>query len=474
MMQRLRSALPLFVVLTTAGCGSVAGSSTTPSRVTTSSGPVAPSGPTTQWPVYHLTPSHAGNDAGEPSFAHLKSAWTTDALDGAVYAEPLLAGGSVLVATENDSLYAFDATSGAPRWHVTVGTPRTSNFPCGNIMPLGITGTPVIDGGYLYAVAEVENSAGVYRFNLVKVDVTTGNVVYNMDITPAGMNTNNEQERGALAISNGAIVVSWGGLIGDCGSYHGYVESVSEASGRSIALWNDTPNDNEGGLWAASGPAVDAAGNIYVATGNGSTTDPTQYDWSDSVVKLSPSLAVLSFFAPGPPQTWTSLNGSDTDLGSAGPVLLDDGLLFQAGKGGRGYVLAQAQLPGISNPGGGENASADVCNGGLALGGMAAADNVVYVPCSNGITAVRIDSSTRLHVLWNSVSGSSAPIVAGGLVWSLNVGGGSDLVGLDPASGSVVSTLHLPQDSQHFATPSAGEGRLYVGAGDRVAAFAPG
>ena len=158
----------------------------------------------------------------------------------------------------------------------------------------------------------------------------------------------------------------------------------------------------------------------------------------------------------------------------AGPVLLPGGLLFQAGKGGRGYLLSQAQLPRISNPGGGENVSADVCNGGLALGGMAAAGSVVYVPCSNGIAAVQIDSSTSFHVLWNSSSGSSAPIVAGGLVWSLTVGGGTDLVGLDPATGQVASTLSLPEANQHFATPAAGGGRLYVGAGHRLAAFAPG
>src|SRR6202043_2527476 len=84
---------------------------------------------TSQWLMYHLTPSPTGDDTGEPSFASLKSAWTTGVLDGLVYGEPLVDDGSVFVATENNSLYAFDARSGAQRWHVGAGAPRSSNFP---------------------------------------------------------------------------------------------------------------------------------------------------------------------------------------------------------------------------------------------------------------------------------------------------------------------------------------------------------
>ena len=78
---------------------------------------------------------------------HLHGAWTAGPLDGALYAEPLLDGDNVIVATEDDSVYDFDAVSGRQLWRDTLGTPRTSNFPCGDIKPLGITGTPVIDGG---------------------------------------------------------------------------------------------------------------------------------------------------------------------------------------------------------------------------------------------------------------------------------------------------------------------------------------
>jgi hypothetical protein len=324
-------------------------------------------------------------------------------------------------------------------------------------------------------VGEVEQPSGTYTWHLAKLSTSTGALAYNTDITPTGMTTNTQQQRPALAISNGNVVVGWGGLAGDCGSYHGWVETVSKSTGARVLQWHDTANDNEGAVWGPSGPAVDSQGNIYVTTGNGSTTDITSYDYSDSVVKLSPSLAVLSFFAPGPPQQWTSLNSTDTDLGSVGPALLKNGLLFAIGKGGRGYLLDRAQLPDDSNPGGGENYSAQVCHAtrDAAFGGTAFAAGTVYVPCSDGIVAVHIDSSTRFHVVWYATSGSSAPIVAGGRVWTLQSSGGTNLYGLDPSTGALSTTLTLPATSEHFATPSSSDGELFVAAGTTVCAFAP-
>src|SRR5205807_526806 len=178
---------------------------------------------TTLWPTYHLDPGRSGNDTGEPAFNSLSGIWNTPALDGAIYAEPLVDGNNVIVATENDSLYAFDASSGTLHWGpVHLGTPRTSNFLCGNSNPLGITGTPVIDGGYLYALAEIQTSTSTFEYHLAKVDPTSGAVSYNLNITPAGMDASVQQERSALAVSSGNVVIAWGGLNGDCGTYHGY------------------------------------------------------------------------------------------------------------------------------------------------------------------------------------------------------------------------------------------------------------
>ncbi len=453
---------------------------TVPGGQVTAARPAAPTATATAlWPTYHLNQRRTANDNGEPSFTHLGSAWNSPALDGSVYAEPLVDGGDVIVATENNSLYAFDVTSGALRWGpVNLGAARTSGFPCGNINPLGITGTPVIDGGFLYAVAEVQTSSSTYEFHLAKLDPATGAVTYNVNVTPSGMDTNVQQERSALAVSNGNVVVVWGGLAGDCGDYHGYVETVAESTGVEQHQWNDTSQSGgrEGGMWAPSGPAVNSSGNIFVTTGNGSSTDITAYDFGDSVLKFSPALALRSWFAPGPPQTWASLNAGDTDLGSVGPILLPNGLLFAIGKGGRGYLLNQSALPDNSNPGGGENYSAAVCHAtsDAAFGGMAATGDTVYVPCLDGVAAVRVDSATAFHVLWYQTGGGGgAPIVAGGVVWTLPKNGGTTLYGLKPGTGAIVESLTLPATTVHFTTPAAADGHLFVAAGNLLAAFAP-
>lgn len=437
--------------------------------------PAASSVTTALWPTYHLNPGRTGNDSREPSFQTMKSSWTAGPLDGAIYAEPLVDGNEIIVATENDSVYALAATAGAVLWHVSVGKPRTSNFPCGDINPLGITGTPVIAGGFIYVLAETQTTPTTFTYRLAKIAVTTGHIAYNRNVTPPGMTTNTQQERSALNVSMGNVVITWGGLDGDCSTYHGYVETVAESNGAIQATWHDTPADNEGGIWGPSGPAVNASGTIFVTTGNGSSTDVTQYDYGDSVIDFSPSLALNSFFAPGPPQQWSSLNAADSDLASIGPSLLPGGLLFAIGKGGRGYLLSQAGLPSNSNPGGGENFSAPVCHltSGAAFGGLAVSGSTVYVPCKDGIAAVSVDSATAFHVVWYSSTASGPPILAGGLIWAASVFGGTTLYGLDPATGATTVQLPLPQSTEHFVTPTSGDGKLFLGDGRDVVAFGP-
>jgi hypothetical protein len=321
-------------------------------------------------------------------------------------------------------------------------------------------------------VGDIQTSSTSFEFHLAKIDPTNGAVIYNKNITPSGMDTSIQQSRGALSVSNGNVVIVWGGLNGDCGSYHGFEETVSEASGVEQRQWNTPTSGSRGGIWASSGSAVDSGGNIFVATGNGSS-NINNYDESDSVLKFSPALDPPSFFAP---QGWPSLGGSDTDLGSVGPELLPNELLFQIGKSGRGYLLSQSTLPNNSNPGGGENASAQVCNktSDAAFSGMATNGGTVFVPCSDGIAAVSIDSSSSFHRVWYQTSGGgSAPIIAGGLVWTLKMFGGTSLYGLDPSSGSIVATLTLPATTNHFATPSAGDQRLFVPDGAFVVALVP-
>ncbi len=439
--------------------------------------------PTAQWTTYHLTPDRGGDDNGEPSFRNLGPLWATAALDGAVDAEPLVYRNDVIVATENNSVYAFDIDTGVQRWKTTLASPRTKAFSCQAILPLGIMGTPVIDGGSLYVVAE-EEVAGADSFHMAKIDPSDGSVAYDTDITPDGMDVDPEKERSALAVSGGNVVVTWGSLAADCGPYHGYLETVRETDGAKQSQWHDTAETGgtQGGIWAPSGPAVDPQGNIYVSTGNGSSTSVDTYDYGDSVLEFPPafnSATQPAFFAPGTPEAWYADNADDEDLGSVGPTLLPNSELFAIGKGGYGYLLTQNALPGNDNPGGGQAYQAQVCRSTIedAYGGTAVMGDVVFVPCFDGMTAVSIDSPTSFHVLWRSSGRTSGPpIVAGGLVWSTAANGtSSTLFGLDPGSGAILDQLSLPMAPGvvHFATAAAADGTLLMAADDELTAFAP-
>src|SRR6266568_5109749 len=153
--------------------------STPPALTTPLTLPPATTSPTslpssTDWTTYHRNNARTGLVENAPDPHQLTRAWNVQ-LDGAVYAEPLVVGGRVIVATEGDSLYALNRNTGQVQWRTNVGSPvPLSTLPCGNIDPLGITGTPVYDPatGLVFAVAEIQGPAHI----LVGVDVATGQV----------------------------------------------------------------------------------------------------------------------------------------------------------------------------------------------------------------------------------------------------------------------------------------------------------
>jgi outer membrane protein assembly factor BamB len=212
----------------------------------------------------------------------------------------------------------------------------------------------------------------------------------------------------------------------------------------------------EGGIWAAPGPAVDGAGNLFVATGNGSST--RSFDHGNSVIRLSRALRVRGFFQPrGSP----SLNATDTDLGSTSPVLLGGGRAFVIGKSAIGYLLNTGHLGGIGHP----LSSRRVC-GAAAFGASAFAGGTLYVPCGDGLVAVK--GSGGLAQVWRQSAVDHSAIVAGPGVWGI---GGSTLYQLDPASGKVRFSAAIGRTT-HFTAPAAAGGRVFVAAGGRVHAFA--
>ena len=443
--------LPLFLIggtaLTAVGAGSAAGATGAPHVDATSS-----------WTVYHGNPQGSGLDTSGVTFSPPTSAWTSPVLDGQVYGEPLEATGRVFVATENDTVYALAANTGAVLWSTHVGTPVPSgDLPCGDISPdVGITGTPVVDAarGEIFAVAD-ELVGGAPAHFLVGINMYSGTVDLNTAVDPPGQGPAAILQRTGLNLSNGNVVFGYGGNDDDCSTYSGWVVSVPEGGG-TPGYYQAVPIGHDGAVWmGGAAPEVDSAGNIWVTTGNGSSSNP--YDFSDSVVELSPGLTRTQFFAP---TGWSSDNAHDLDLGSSSPALLSNGTVLQVGKSSIAYLLSQANLGGISSPPQISACSSD-SDGGDAISGT-----VVYVPCGNGVQAIQ---TSPLGAQWQTTSGAHGPpITAGGLVWSI---GGSSLYGLNPTNGTKAQQVSVGGEANHFPTPSVGDGLLLAPSTDQVFAF---
>jgi outer membrane protein assembly factor BamB len=428
--------------------------------LTLPSGPSTPAAPAAgdgDWTTYHRDNARSGYRAGLVDPTRLTQAWSAP-LDGAVYGQPLVVGDRVLVATEADSLYALSLRTGQVQWRTNVGKPvPLSELPCGNIDPLGITGTPVYDPGtgLVFAVAEVTGPAHL----LVGVDAGSGRLRVRRSADVPGMDPRPHQQRAALALSQGKVYVAYGGLLGDCGDYRGRVVA-SRADGGGPLLAFQVPTSREGGIWAASGPAVDGRGRLYVVVGNGAATGGA-WDRSDSVLRLSPELRPEDGFAP---TRWPQDNAADADLGSMGPLLLPGGLVFAAGKSGLGYLLRADRLGGV----GGQLVERPVC---ATFGGAAAVGSVLYVPCTDGLRQVRAGPGAQLSLGWRApgaVSGS--PVVGGHTVYSLDPAGGT-LYALDADRGTVRASAPVGQTSR-FASPTLTGGLVLVGTLAGVVALA--
>src|SRR5262249_17534850 len=189
--------------------------------------------------------------------------WQSLDLDGSIYAQPLIVGNQVLIATENDSVYALDAESGSILWQAHLGEPVPgSALPCGNIDPVAITSTPVADpaNGGGHAVA----SRQPLHPELVALDLGSGAVRYHQPIAPPGADPHTPLQRAALVLSSGTVYVSYGGRFGDCGDYHGWVVGAQASDGAISAVYQ-VPTQREGAIWATSGPSIDQAGDLYRA-----------------------------------------------------------------------------------------------------------------------------------------------------------------------------------------------------------------
>ncbi len=420
------------------------------------------------WTVYHGDATGSGIATGVTAVTTTARAWTSPALDGNLYGEPLVASGDVYVATENDTVYALSPSTGAVQWSTHVASPvPASDLPCGDVTPtVGITGTPVIDPsrGEIFVVAD-ELTHGRPGHVLVGLNATSGAVELTQNVDPPGAAPSALLQRTGLTLDAGRVVFGMGGNYGDCASYRGRVVAVSETGGTATFFTVDAAaGDSQGAVWmGGAAPTVDSSGNIWVSVGNGSVHSAGRaYDDSDSALELSSSLALLGYFAP---TSWPANNAGDLDMSTAA-ALLSDGQVVVAGKSRLVYLLNATHPGGI---GGQEASLPSACSQDID-GGNAVFGTTVFLPCYAGPIAVSVTASPpALHLLWKATVGGGPPIIAAGLVWTIGANG--TLYGLNPATGAVAQQATVGVPANHFPTPGVGDGLLLATSADHVVAF---
>ena len=389
--------------------------------------------------MYHGTADHAGRSTTMPAVVGGPKLAESLRLDGAVYASPIVVDGLSVVATENDTVYAFDQAY-RHVWSRHLGQPSPAEQrQCGDIDPLGITGTPIYHDGTVYLVAEL---GGSVRHQLFALDLATGDTRWARGVDLPGVSARDMQQRGALAITHGRVWVPYGAQAGDCGAYKGRVVGVPLTGDGSLVVYTP-PTRRGGGMWNPAGPTVDEGGDLYVVSANGAAFPGAAYDHTNSVLKLDGEANLLDSFAPS---DWAQNNRGDVGLGSQGVALVGSRWAVLGGKSGPVYVLRRDHLGGIGGP----VSVRDVCR---SFGGAAVDGDTVYLPCVDGVRAVRVDSTGRLHVRWHAADGTDgSPVVGGGRVWTLDAAAGVRHA-LDPATGRSTAEVRVGV-ANRFATPA--------------------
>ena len=463
----------------------------------------------------------------------------TLAADGKVDAQPLYlaaltvqgaAHNVVFVATESDSVYAYDSDTGTLLWHVsllasgeTVNDLPASN--CQQVAPtIGITSTPVIDRGagahgiiYLIAMSRAGGS-GAYHQRLHALDVTTGAELLGgpVDIAATyptlGGTTSFDAaqyaERAALLLLNGTLYTSWTSHC-DEPPYTGWIIAYSASTLAQSAVFNVAPNSGGVGpsIWmSGGGPAADAAGNVYVLTANGAfetTLDangfPNQGDYGNSFLKLSiagGALAVSDYFTM---YNAVSESGSDRDLGSGGIMLLPDltdsggvvrHLAVGAGKDGNLYVVNRdamghfngntnkiwQELPGVL--GGGVWSTPAYFNGAIYYGPNSGALSAFAVQGAK-LSAAPASSTTVRFAYPGTAPAVSANGSGNGIIWAHENTNPAVLHAYDAAnlahelynSSQAANGRDQLGAGNKFITPMIADGKVFVGTQSGVAVF---
>jgi hypothetical protein len=432
-------------------------------------------------------------------------------INGPIYAQPLFLDGNgardiLIVATEQNDVIALDASTGSVIWDKSLGTPMPlSSLPCGNINTLGITGTPVIDptSRTIYVAAMTTPDGGTTAKHLVFAlsaddgSVRTGWPLDVSSVVKSGstsFTSSVQNQRGALLLLGQTLYVPYGGHFGDCGDYHGWVVGipVSNPSGATGFATGAV----EGGIWAPSGVASDGT-SIFVATGN--TGGTSTWAQGEAILRLSAALSFSGlnqdFYSP---TNWQSLDNSDEDLGGSGVILFSvpgatpSNLALGLGKDGNAYLVNSANLGGISDPMVLSNVSSTrIITASTAYTTPSASyvafnnEGSVGCPGATGeLMSLKISATSppKISVAWCAPqNGRGSPITTTvdgttqSIVWSIGAENDNRLHGFDGDTGAVVfaggGTAEQMGTVQHFQTPIAAKGHIYVSGNSKIYSF---
>lgn len=483
-----------------------------------------------------LTPDNVNAASFGKLFSHV--------VDGYVYAQPLYVPNVaipnlgthnvVYVATEHDSVYAFDADSrtgrnSAPLWHRSfihlkrgITTVSSDDVSCTDIVPeIGVTSTPVIDTatGTMYVIAKTKENGNFFQ-RLHALDITTGAerpgspVVIRAKVRGNGDGNINgviyfdplrQAQRPGLLLQNGSVYIGWASHC-DNGPYHGWVMSYDETTLKQTAIWNSTRNGGLGGVWqAGTGLAADSDFNVFFATGNG-TYDGKKGgdDFSDTVAKLAPPVGdrfhLADWFTP---YNQLDLSNEDADVGSGGVLLLPDQgkgaphryLLVEVGKEGSIYLIDRDKM-GHFNPNDNSQIVQDMEN---AIGGLWATpawwNNNVYFGGSGDVlrqytfdpkAGQLSNGAVFVSPTYFGFPGPTPSISANGatdaIVWALQTddyGSGSATlhaydatdVGTEFYNTSQNNMRDDPGGAVKFTVPTVANGKVYVPAVQRLTVY---
>lgn len=432
------------------------------------------------------------------------------AISGPVYAQPLYieggpGGRALLIAvTESNNVYALDAATGQIVWKVNVGAPVTSGLPCGDITPLGITGTPVVDLATrtMFFDAMTPPTGGMTNRHLIyalNVDTGTTNTGWPVDVNAtARFSTNNintniftsfsQNQRSALGLFGGYVYVAYSGLDGDCSAYHGWLVGVQETNPSAVLAWSTTAN--KGGSWGVGGVATDDGTNAFITTGN--TMGATSWGGGEAVIRFQPgpifSGLTNDFWAP---TNWPSLDTADLDLSGCGPLIVDvpgatpSQLVVALGKDGNEYLLNRTNLGGVTVPLAQAHLTSQALRQAAVTYRTALGTYVAFsTTAGEQIIAFRITptSPPTIQGVWtNGDGGLGSPFATSTdgsnniIVWVVGTEGDQKLHGFNGDTGAVVysggGANELMSGTHRFSTAIAARGRIYVANDNKVYAF---